>query len=78
MNGKFLLANCVVALSFAAFVFFTGFPQARPRVVFVTGDHEYSSEETMPIVAAELEKRYGMRTTVLRSYPDENAEEDIP
>ena len=78
MNGKFLLANCVVALSFAAFAFFTGFPQARPHVVFVTGDHEYSSEETMPIVAAELEKRYGMRTTVLRSYPDENAEEDIP
>ncbi len=49
-----------------------------PHVVFVTGDHEYSSEETMPLLAAELEKRYGFRTTVLKSHPDENAEEDIP
>jgi len=50
----------------------------RPHVVFVTGDHEYSSEATMPIVARELEKNYGMRTTVLKAYPDENAETDIP
>ena len=28
----------------------------KPLVVFVTGDHEYSSEATMPIIAAELEK----------------------
>jgi type 1 glutamine amidotransferase len=74
MNGKFLLACCAVAL----FARFAGVPQERPHVVFVTGDHEYSSEETMPIIAAELEKRYGMRTTVLKSYPDENAEENIP
>jgi type 1 glutamine amidotransferase len=48
------------------------------HIVFVTGDHEYSSEETMPIIAAELEKHYGMRTTVLKAHPDENAEENIP
>ncbi|MGE0887119.1 MAG: ThuA domain-containing protein [Blastocatellales bacterium] len=53
-------------------------PPKRPQIVFVTGDHEYSSEETMPIVAAELSKNYGMQTTVLKSYPDENAEENIP
>jgi len=78
MNGKFSLACCAVALSFASFALFAGAPQARPHVVFVTGDHEYSSEETMPIIAAELEKRYGMRATVLKAYPDENAEENIP
>lgn len=50
----------------------------KPLVVFVTGDHEYSSEETMPLLAAELEKNYRVRTRVLRSYPDHNAEEDIP
>ncbi len=52
--------------------------QLRPHVVFVTGDHEYSSEETMPIIAAELEKNYAMDVTVLKSSPDENGEEDIP
>lgn len=50
----------------------------RPHVVFVTGDHEYSSEATMPLIAAALEKNYGMRTTVLKSSPDENGETDIP
>ena len=49
-----------------------------PLVVFVTGDHEYGSESTMPLIAAELEKNYGMRTVVLKSSPDHNAEENIP
>lgn len=50
----------------------------NPLVVFVTGDHEYSSELTMPLFAAELEKNYGMRTKVLKSTPDHNGEKDIP
>lgn len=50
----------------------------KPLVVFVTGDHEYSGEDTMPLIAAELEKHYGMRTIVLKSFPDQNAEENIP
>ncbi len=49
-----------------------------PNVVFVTGDHEYGSEATMPLIAAELEKHYGMRISVLKAYPDENAETNIP
>jgi type 1 glutamine amidotransferase len=77
MNRKYWLAPCAVALWFASLALFAGAPKG-PHVVFVTGDHEYSSEETMPIIASELEKRYGMRTTVLKAYPDENAEENIP
>jgi type 1 glutamine amidotransferase len=50
----------------------------QPYVVFVTGDHEYGSESTMPKIAAELEKNYGFRTKVLKAYPDQNAEENIP
>lgn len=50
----------------------------KPLVVFVTGDHEYSSEGSMPLLAAELEKNYGMRVKVLQSSPDHNAEENIP
>jgi type 1 glutamine amidotransferase len=49
-----------------------------PLVVVVTGDHEYSGEATMPLFAAELEKNYNMRTLVLKSFPDQNAEENIP
>ncbi len=51
---------------------------ARPHVVFVVGDHEYGSEQTMPLLAAEMERRYGMTTTVLHSRPDQDAEENIP
>lgn len=47
-------------------------------IVFVTGDHEYSGEATLPLMAAELEKNYGFRTQVLKAYPDQNAEENIP
>lgn len=50
----------------------------KPLVVFVTGDHEYSSEETLHFIAASLEHYYGMRTIVLEAYPDYNAEENIP
>jgi type 1 glutamine amidotransferase len=50
----------------------------KPMIVFVTGDHEYSSEATLPVIAAELEKNYGFRTRVLKAFPDQNAEENIP
>jgi type 1 glutamine amidotransferase len=50
----------------------------KPLVVFVTGDHEYSSEATMPLLAKELEQNYGMRAKVLQAHPDQNAEENIP
>lgn len=50
----------------------------RPHVVVVTGDHEYGGEMTLPRLATELSDRYGMDTTFLSSYPDQNAEENIP
>lgn len=50
----------------------------KPLVVFVVGDHEYSSEITMPLIADELKRNYGMRTKVLKAFPDHNSEENIP
>ena len=50
----------------------------KPLVVFVCGDHEYSGEQTLPLLAKELEQHYGMRTRVLTASPDQNAEENIP
>jgi type 1 glutamine amidotransferase len=78
MNKKQIVVCFVVVLSFALLILSTVIAQRRSRVVFVSGDHEYSSEETMPLIAAELEKHYGMQVTVLKAYPDENAEENIP
>lgn len=40
-----------------------------PHVVFVTGDDEYRSEITMPMIAAILEKKHGMRTSVAIAKP---------
>ena len=40
-------------------------PADPPHIVFVTGDEEYRSEESMPMLASLLEKEYGMRCTVL-------------
>lgn len=56
----------------------TGSTAKKPMIVFVTGDHEYSGEATLPLIAAELEKNYGFRTKVLKAFPDHNAEENIP
>ena len=50
----------------------------KPLIVFVTGDHEYSGEFTLPLIAAELEKNYGFRTKVLKASPNQNAEKNIP
>jgi type 1 glutamine amidotransferase len=52
--------------------------QKKPMIVFVCGDHEYSGEQTLPILAAELEKNYGFRVKVLKSYPNQNSEKNIP
>ena len=55
-----------------------GSAATKPYVVIVTGDHEYSGEQTLPVLARELERQYGFRCTVLRASPDQNAEENIP
>ena len=36
----------------------------RPKIVFVTGDEEYRSEESMPMLAAILERELGAETVV--------------
>ncbi|WP_247236544.1 ThuA domain-containing protein [Telluribacter sp. SYSU D00476] len=76
ITGLFLL---VLAGLSAAFVTRQQPTQKQqPLVVFVTGDHEYSGEQTLPLLAAELEKNYGLRTKVLKASPNQNAEQNIP
>ena len=38
--------------------------EALPHVVFVTGDEEYRSEESMPMIGRILRHHYGMRVTI--------------
>lgn len=76
-------SGLIVCLGLAAlFAFDSPQPESsskeKPLVVFVAGDHEYGGEQTLPLIAAELEKNYGIRAKVLKSYPDQNAEKDIP
>jgi len=42
---------------------------AKPRVVFVTGDDEYRSEYSMPMIARLLEARHNLRTSVAYARP---------
>jgi type 1 glutamine amidotransferase len=70
LSRRSLLASVSAAITLNA--------AEKKHIVFVLGDHEYSGEATMPLLAAELEKRYGVRTTLLKSHPDQNAEENLP
>ena len=51
--------------------------QPSPHVVFVTGDDEYRSEVTMPMVAAILEARHGIRTSVAYARPTPQTADNI-
>lgn len=80
-----LLSKRYLIIFIILFIGTLGFSQSKsegkskkPLIVFVTGDHEYSGEATLPIVAAELEKNYGFRVKILKAYPNHNAEENIP
>ncbi len=45
--------------------------QTPPHVVFVTGDEEYRSEESMPMLAKILKRDYGFRVTVCYSLAED-------
>lgn len=48
----------------------------RPHIVFVTGDDEYRSEITMPMIASILEKRHGMKCTICYAVNEKTGERD--
>jgi type 1 glutamine amidotransferase len=74
MRQTFLFLLC------ATFLIYSAAPQLigaeKPHVVFVVGDHEYGSERTMPLLAKELEKKFGMRTTVLQATNEKGEHEE--
>lgn len=74
MQRSILFLGLIFCVSFGSL----SHAQKKPLIVFVCGDHEYSGEETLPILAKELEKNYGFNVKVLKSYPNQNAEKNIP
>jgi type 1 glutamine amidotransferase len=69
MIRRFLpLAAAVFAAALSLGVLAAQVPRAA-HVVFVTGDDEYRSEISMPMLAQILEKRYGLRTSVAYARP---------
>ncbi|MEO5822949.1 MAG: ThuA domain-containing protein [Vicinamibacteraceae bacterium] len=52
-------------------------PARPPHVVFVTGDDEDRSEISMPMIAAILEKRHGLRTSVAYAKPTPQTKDHI-
>ncbi|HEY2934611.1 MAG TPA: ThuA domain-containing protein [Acidobacteriota bacterium] len=77
ISKRLLVVSAAGVLACSALIPATG-KDSKPKVVFVSGDHEYGSESTFPILSSELERRYRIQATVLKSYPDENAETNIP
>jgi type 1 glutamine amidotransferase len=76
---RFVVATALLACLGSVLMESTTVAQEKqPLVLFVTGDHEYGGEETLPLVARDLERHYGLRARVLKAYPDQNAERNIP
>ena len=48
-----------------------------PHIVIVTGDDEYRSEITMPMIAAILEKSHGFKTSVANAKPRPQTKDNI-
>ncbi len=77
---KWSLAFALVGIASLALVVGTREAPAQgrtPHVVFVTGDDEYRSEITMPMIAAILEKRHGIRTSVAYAKPIPQTKDNI-
>ena len=49
----------------------------KPKIVFIAGDYEYESRQTLPEFARELERDYAVETVVLKR-PDDEKDHTIP
>jgi uncharacterized protein len=75
---RLTIASAIVLLALASGDMTTlqGTPRA-PHIVFVTGDDEYRSEITMPMIAAILKKSHGFKTSVAYATPKPQTKDNI-
>jgi hypothetical protein len=82
-RGMFLFSMGVLFCFSVVCLGSVGFAAEKPHIVFIVGEGEYYSWETMPAFAAELEEEFEVDVTVIESTqsgittPGQNAE-DIP
>ena len=87
MKSRFKITNIFVGLLIAVTSLATSLLQAAPlvyegttgpgkgkHIVFLAGDHEYRSEETLPALARLLAKHHGFKCTVLFNIDKESGE----
>jgi type 1 glutamine amidotransferase len=74
MNGARQLLFTLFA--FAA-TLTSGFSAKSPKIVFLAGEYEYHSKESLPVFARGLEQKYDLHTIVLER-PDETNRQTIP
>lgn len=67
MHGSSVMADTLVFAGEAG-------PGKGKHIVFLAGDHEYRSEETLPALARILAKHHGFKCTVLFNIDTENGE----
>jgi type 1 glutamine amidotransferase len=68
MRTILFLLLCLLGQSWAA---------EKPKIVFLAGEYEYHSRESLPAFAAELQKKFDVETVVLQR-PDDPKQESIP
>ncbi len=70
------IANRLLALTAVAAMAYAASDQ-KPRVVFVTGDDEYRSEFSLPMIARILETSHDLRTSVAYARPTPQTNNNI-
>ncbi len=70
-----VIVACLLALT-SGIIARQAAPRA-PHIVFVTGDDEYRSEITMPMIAAILEKSHGFKTPIAYAKPKPQTKDNI-
>jgi type 1 glutamine amidotransferase len=77
LRGAATLVACVLALVSVTIAAGTQSPSGVPHIVFVTGDDEYRSEITMPMLAAILEKAHGFKASIAYAKPRPQTKDNI-
>ena len=68
----------IIVLTIALFAIFArSTPAQSPHIAFITGDDEYRSEYSMPMIAKILESKHGMRTSIAYAKPTPQSNKNI-
>ena len=70
--------KCSLLLLITLFPLFTLAQDSKPHVVFIAGEEEYAAHWTLPKIAADLETRFNIKSTVIHSWRSGVNDYDMP